>query len=405
MKVSDDIKFISKNGKHLIYNYELNKAIFVNSATLNAIKTNNKLHYAELTDCDFLSQEDISNLVHHGVIIDSLAEYDLLKYSHKLENRNPEVKILAAYFHVTQMCNLSCSYCYNKENLIKKEVLTSRETELVLDKLKEVGTGKLILTGGEPLLRSDIETIVINAKARGFSVEILTNGMLLNKHRNLFELVDSMIVSLDTLDQATNQRIGLDIPHVLNNLRSIPIENRHKVFVRSVISKSNSDDWKKVKQIVKDELNIGFIPTMYIPNRIDDINNVIENIDFETDCDAMNYSGSLCGACYRIVAIDSNADIYPCQCLIKANLKLTNILKKDWFTELQNSLITKEFMQLNVLRYAKCRDCSLKYICGGGCRAIALNVYKNINAHIEFLCPHQEKMAIEKLEHLIEMYG
>src|ERR1700682_5267638 len=71
-------------------------------------------------------------------------------------------KVVAPYavtFYVTHKCNLACSYCTQKEpDVFSDELDTAGTIELVRRIRKE--SDSIVITGGEPTLRSDIEGIV-----------------------------------------------------------------------------------------------------------------------------------------------------------------------------------------------------------------------------------------------------
>ena len=61
---------------------------------------------------------------------------------------------------VTDRCNLRCAYCMPAEGIVyrqKKELLTFEEIERVAAIMVKLGVTKIRLTGGEPMVRRDIE--------------------------------------------------------------------------------------------------------------------------------------------------------------------------------------------------------------------------------------------------------
>ena len=106
----------------------------------------------------------------------------------------------AAIFYTTHKCNLECSYCTQKEPDVFSDELTTAETIRLLRTIRRE-TDSILFTGGEPLLRADIEDLVQAAKreAKFRSVLLVTNGTLLHKRQRLFGLLDGLIVSLDAL--------------------------------------------------------------------------------------------------------------------------------------------------------------------------------------------------------------
>jgi MoaA/NifB/PqqE/SkfB family radical SAM enzyme len=84
---------------------------------------------------------------------------------------------------ITRRCNLSCGYC-NESDRVSPPVPIERLKRQV-EKLSELGTFSLTLTGGEPLLHPDIFDLIRYSKKHILRVEILTNGFLLTKEKIL----------------------------------------------------------------------------------------------------------------------------------------------------------------------------------------------------------------------------
>src|SRR5918998_4190730 len=88
---------------------------------------------------------------------------------------------------VTDRCNFRCSYCMPKEVygssyrfLPRAELLTFEEIERLARLFAAQGVEKIRLTGGEPLLRREVETLVaMLASIRGLDLTMTTNGSLL----------------------------------------------------------------------------------------------------------------------------------------------------------------------------------------------------------------------------------
>jgi radical SAM protein with 4Fe4S-binding SPASM domain len=87
-------------------------------------------------------------------------------------------------FEVTQRCNHDCPHCYNAwKNPVDYPMgeLGTAETLAMLGKLlDETGASLVSLTGGEPMLRPDIHEIVDSLRSRGITVNLITNGSLLD---------------------------------------------------------------------------------------------------------------------------------------------------------------------------------------------------------------------------------
>src|SRR5579862_8707976 len=114
-----------------------------------------------------------------------------------------QTKVVAPYavtFYVTHKCNLECTYCTQKEPDVFSQELPTDQTIALLRVIRRE-TDSILFTGGEPLLRADVEDLVQAAKrdVKFRSVLLVTNGTLLHKRQRLFETLDGLIVSLDAL--------------------------------------------------------------------------------------------------------------------------------------------------------------------------------------------------------------
>jgi MoaA/NifB/PqqE/SkfB family radical SAM enzyme len=127
----------------------------------------------------------------------------------------------AAVFYTTHKCNLECTYCTQKEpDVFSQELPTDRTIALLRTIRRE--TDSILFTGGEPLLRADVEDLVEAAKreVKFRSVLLVTNGTLLHKRPRLFASLDGLIVSLDALtaDPANPKSKPGVLNRVLENL-------------------------------------------------------------------------------------------------------------------------------------------------------------------------------------------
>lgn len=103
---------------------------------------------------------------------------------------------------VTSSCNLACPHCYARA-YEKKDPhdLPLESWKEIIEGLSDAGVRGIIITGGEPLLRDDLEQIISEAMDYGLLVSLITNGALLTETR-LKSIVSTgitqMMVSLDS---------------------------------------------------------------------------------------------------------------------------------------------------------------------------------------------------------------
>jgi cyclic pyranopterin phosphate synthase len=123
---------------------------------------------------------------------------------------------------VTDRCNFRCTYCmprdvYDREYrfLPHDDLLTFEEITRVAGIFKELGVRKLRLTGGEPLLRKNVERLVEMLASLELETTLTTNGALLGRKAQALKDagLDRVTVSLDSLDDAVFRAMNdVDFP-------------------------------------------------------------------------------------------------------------------------------------------------------------------------------------------------
>jgi pyrroloquinoline quinone biosynthesis protein E len=85
---------------------------------------------------------------------------------------------------LTYRCPLHCVYCSNPVDYTRyKEELTTEEWRRVLREARELGATQLGFSGGEPLMRDDLETLAAEARRLGYYSNLITSGVGLNERR------------------------------------------------------------------------------------------------------------------------------------------------------------------------------------------------------------------------------
>lgn len=85
---------------------------------------------------------------------------------------------------LTYRCPLQCPYCSNPlDYALHNQELTTQEWFDVFDQARQLGAVQLGFSGGEPLVRQDLEELVSYAHQKGFYTNLITSGMGLNEQR------------------------------------------------------------------------------------------------------------------------------------------------------------------------------------------------------------------------------
>lgn len=108
---------------------------------------------------------------------------------------------------LTERCNLRCVYCMPEEGIPLKDksgMMSLEEIVAMARTFTALGVDTIRLTGGEPLVRKNLEFLVRELAALGVTLKLTTNGILLDTYLSLFQEVGlrKINISLDTLDKA-----------------------------------------------------------------------------------------------------------------------------------------------------------------------------------------------------------
>lgn len=358
----------------------------------------------------------IERLVASGVFFASLQlmNKSVEDFQNQVLEEGPVASRLV-YIHMTVRCNYQCWYCYNKE--LEKSVedeLTTRQWLEIIERLQSerAKTENFIFTGGEPLLRADLEDILEKARESGVNVSLLTNGSLFTPERlsRIVPLVNHITLSLDSFDKEIQEknRSGHGFENILRLLEYFP-NGEHQgtgLSVRSVITRENIDSVIQFRTILKEKFKIpNHRVVKYIPCSLDDLclvpdgNEPTEDEILEAHLLPPGYRISpnfkrRCGACTHSIALDPRGNIFPCQSfLTNPRYRMGNILDENWLETFKASEPRKWFNRLSVDGMEVCRDCAYRYFCGGGCPAISEKLYGNIQHRIEYQCEFLKKQA------------
>ena len=128
---------------------------------------------------------------------------DIIRY--KLGRSRP---VFVSYY-ATYRCNRRCMFC----DLWKMNApeLTTEDAEVVIDRIADFGVKSLGISGGEPLIRKDLEEIAERARERGIITGLNTNGILITKKRApaIAKAFDAVSISLDGFEKTHDEIRGV----------------------------------------------------------------------------------------------------------------------------------------------------------------------------------------------------
>lgn len=149
---------------------------------------------------------------------------------------------ISANIRITDKCNLNCYFCKIKNN---NNEINSKEIINVIKQLDKMKVAYLTVTGGEPLLRKDLEIILKNIKKSNMFVSLNTNGTLINE-KNAYIIANSfnqIRISIDG-NEKTHDNIRGEKGSYKKTISAIKLLNKvkkkkAKIFVHYVVLKEN----------------------------------------------------------------------------------------------------------------------------------------------------------------------
>lgn len=184
-------------------------------------------------------------------------------------------KITYLRVSVTDHCNFRCTYCRDETHLTqtkRSEVLTLEEIARIVRLFTQLGVTKVRLTGGEPLLRKNIEylTQLLGKIPNLTDIPLSTNAYLLpSLAKNLKQNgINRVNISIDSLDPQRFSDItrGGDLKTVIQGIDAAITSGMTPIKLNMVVMKGVNDDEIEamIEFAIQRKIDIRFIETMPI---------------------------------------------------------------------------------------------------------------------------------------------
>lgn len=327
-------------------------------------------------------------------IFDVLLEEEMLVASEETS----KICIKDVEFKMTNKCNLSCIHCGASSDIHNEDVLSTEDMKNILDKIFELNISNLYLTGGEPLIRKDIKTILsyIGDNFKG-EVKLLTNGTFIdiNMAKLLRKCVSGVSISVDGYDEKSSEFVRgkgtfKKILSAIANLKEVGYD-KENIILTMTCTYQNIDHREDFYEFCKGLDVTGAVRQFSAFGRgyenydkigvkdhllfSDDPKDKNEEIKEEMDCKIF------CRAGISKIMINEKGDIYPCLVLEYENSRFANALKINLKEELQSERYS-EFLEKMIERtpvddMEHCKNCNVRYFCMDRCAGVNHSYYDN----------------------------
>lgn len=312
------------------------------------------------------------------------------------------------YLHLTERCNLTCVYCYARPQR-SRDYGTGKDlpfavAKQALGEAKALGVKTVIVTGGEPLLHPRALDVLEEAKGHGFTVILLTNGLLVNNElaRRLSACCDQVTVSLDSAsselhDLHRGRGTHARVTEAIGLLKAAGVQ---EVVAAGVVTRHNQHepyaDFAGYAQKVGADRASRQVYILQGDRRDEvlcpDFKTLLRRWEQELEDTIVRGLGTVkrdslawrdrCGAAHGVIALGADGVVYPCQGLMRGEFAAGNIgdaLLEEIYAKAE---VLNQVQAITVADISACVDCEYRFICGGGCRALAYNVHRSIAAPI-----------------------
>lgn len=334
---------------------------------------------------------------------------------------------LAVHLEVVAACNLTCSHCFAGELPRKESPLTLNELDSLFATMSRIGSFRLGLTGGEPLMRRDLIEIVDLALSHGLHPCLTTNALLMTesiaKELGRRELV-WLNVSLDGATAETNDTIrgSGTYDRVREKLTML---GRHARFTLAfTVMRTNLHEIRDCARLAAEvgahtavfrplypvgvaERSLDLMPSFDEYQRaLDDLDGVevsgsrrdleIRSIDpfgphTRAEEQAAVFSNHGCGAGNTVCSISVGGDVNPCSFL--GNGFVADNLRRRSFEEIWHD--SQVFRSMR----GEPGDGTGTATFGGGCRARSLVLAGSANAPDPWIEEHDRRPADRPARH------
>ncbi len=336
------------------------------------------------------------------------------------------------HLDITSRCNLRCLHCYQEPYLTNETPeMTMEEIKNLISQLAEMNISKIVISGGEPFLRNDLMQITDFAFRKGIIVPtIFTNGTINNgtleslcSYGKPFTLAISLEGDSEEVNDYIRGRSSFN--KIIKSLKIILTAQNNGSKVKTVIDTMiHPKNYKRLKEMFLflselgmqrwrvslprnqgaytinfQKLNVEYKKVLeeyekfimwYLKEGIK-----ISNLDIQIESvfrtalikrkEMSVFTSNSCCCEYKreALAIKPNGDVMACTAF--TNLVIGNV-KEEPINDIWHSSKMQNVKRIKVVEVEECKDCEYLYLCGTGCRRMALADKGSIKSKDESIC-------------------
>jgi AdoMet-dependent heme synthase len=335
------------------------------------------------------------------------------------------------FWNVTYDCNFRCRICFASAGQQAEDELNTKEAKAMLRAAVAAGVKDIVVSGGEPFVRPDLLELLSYMAELGLGVRIASNGSLLNegllRRLRAETLVRSFMISVDTLDPAAYRELhGVSDEllaaalRALDHIRDLGFHTTVSARVTpqtlpglpNLLDRAAADGWATLTLLFPvyvgrvegawphDTDLIGLIEPLFerflaLPERwlVETCipwarhHPVIQRLQERT---RVSHVG--CGAGRTSLVLQPTGWLCPCLCMDIPEGRLGNVRQGDVGKLFAESPICR--MMRAPKAHGICEDCDEVAACGGGCRAVAFAMTRQLNGS-DLSCPVRRRKLAE----------
>lgn len=298
------------------------------------------------------------------------------------------------HLYLTNACNICCPHCYMNAGEKYAKELDTTEIKNLLTYFSENGGKSVTLSGGEITMRKDLLDIVKFGFSKGLKMQLLTNGTLWTETMicSFYPYISSIQISIDGYDEESNARIRgkgsfTKALSVLDKFITLHIHT--ELAITPYYDEKLKATYRKYAQFGKfllskykgSNFSVKFSGELLDGREVhlnkeqkNEYSSIITKI--QEECyDSMTEENIFVinrlrkeikeNCTFGCLNVSANGDVYCCS-RITMMKPFANIRDTDYKDIMKISNKIKEISKVDHLR--PCKDCELKYLCGGDCR-------------------------------------